>query len=191
MHVVPQEAGTPGCGLRSVMSVFSYCHTATVKQPTRSHRADGKWWLYAAALVVAIVLLLTLWPDSTVNSANFVPLDQHGAALRCLLAGCPTASDSANFLIIDVVGNVVVFVPVGFTLAGAMSARSVTRPFWRAVVAGSLLSLFIETIQFQMATRATDVDDLLFNTLGTAIGAGLLILLQRRPRVDRVQQPDL
>lgn len=171
------------------MSHSSDCHTAIVRRTRQGQGTASRWWPYAAGLTAAIVLLLTLWPDSTLNSANFVPLEQHGAALRCVLAGCPTADDSASFLLVDVVGNVVVFVPIGFTLAGTLSARSVKRPFWGAVVTGSLLSFAIETIQFQMATRATDIDDLLFNTLGTAIGAGLLIwLLSLRNLPDQVQE---
>jgi glycopeptide antibiotics resistance protein len=87
--------------------------------------------------------------------------------------------ESANFLIKDVVGNVVVFVPIGVAAAGALRPMSSWRRFGLAVVGGFLLSLFIETVQFQIATRATDVDDVIFNTLGAAIGAASLVLWRR------------
>lgn len=130
-------------------------------------------WAIAAAVFAALVLLMTLWPDSTVNSANFVPLREHGAAWSCLLRGCSGAVESARFLAWDVIGNVVVFVPVGYAAAAAFPGWSRPRRFLVATALGFLLSLFIETIQFGIATRATDVDDIIFNTLGAALGAAL------------------
>lgn len=130
-------------------------------------------WAIVTAMFATAVLLMTLWPDSTVNTANFVPLREHGAAWSCLLRGCSGAADSARFLIKDVVGNVLVFIPVGYAAAAALTGTSRSRRFLVATALGFLLSLFIETIQFGIATRATDIDDLMFNTLGAAIGAAL------------------
>jgi glycopeptide antibiotics resistance protein len=48
------------------------------------------------------------------------------------------------------------------------------------VAAGFLLSLSIELAQLAIPTRATDVDDVILNTLGTAIGALLIALPIRR-----------
>lgn len=149
---------------------------AVVIDQTRSKQRERRVyprWALAAVVVVAGILRLTLWPDSTVNSSNFAPLSQHGAAWSCVLRDCPGAVESARFLILDVIGNVAVFILVGYTVAATFSGISRGRRFWLAMASGVLLSLLIETIQFRIATRATDVDDLIFNTLGTAIGAAL------------------
>ncbi len=129
---------------------------------------------------MAVVLLMTLWPDATVNTANFVPFREHADALGCLLTGCDTAREAARFLAVDVAGNLVVFVPVGIVFAGVQAGVTSRRRFWVAVALGAALSGMIEAIQSTIPTRATDVDDLLFNTIGTALGACLLIWYRRR-----------
>jgi glycopeptide antibiotics resistance protein len=82
-------------------------------------------------------------------------------------------------LLFQVVGNVAAFVPLGFGVAG-LQASSGKKIFVPAVLAGVVLSLIIETIQLGLPTRATDVDDVLFNTLGAALGAGLFLLARGR-----------
>ena len=145
----------------------------------RTSRSSRSLWAAVTAVFVVFVLVMTLRPDSTANSANFVPFREHGAAWSCLLSQCRGAAASARFLISDVIGNIVVFIPIGFAGAGALSRHSNGKRFMLATTGGLLLSLFIETVQFQIATRATDVDDLIFNTLGTALGAGALIIWHR------------
>jgi glycopeptide antibiotics resistance protein len=136
-------------------------------------------WVIATVLFSGVVLMMTLWPDSTVNTSNYVPFREHGAAWSCLIRGCAGAGASAQFLIKDVIGNVVVFMPIGFAGAGAING-SLARKFWLATGLGALLSLFIETTQILIETRATDVDDLIFNTVGTVLGATLLVATRGR-----------
>ena len=45
------------------------------------------------------------------------------------------------------------------------------RSFWKMFVAGCVVSIFIESLQL-FTFRATDIDDLLMNTLGGAVGYG-------------------
>lgn len=139
-------------------------------------------WLLAAGLAVAWVLSMTLRPDSTPNTINLVPLREHTQAVACLLDNCPDAARAraARFLFIDVAGNVVVFVPIGLTLAGAMTGLSDRRRLWMAIALGTALSIGIELMQLTIPSRATDVDDVLFNTVGAAFGALLIILAQHR-----------
>lgn len=138
-------------------------------RPTPSSQSR---WATAAVIFSGLVLMLTLSPDGTVNSSNFVPFREHGAAWSCLLRNCAAAGASARFLVRDVIGNVVVFVPIGFAIYGATRGTSFRR-FGLAVAFGFALSLFIEMVQFWIATRASDIDDLIFNTLGAVVGAAL------------------
>ena len=59
---------------------------------------------------------------------------------------------------LNLVGNVALFAPVGFL------ARR------RAVSAGFALSALVEVTQFVTASGYSDVDDIMFNTLGAALG---------------------
>ena len=83
----------------------------------------------------------------------------------------------------EVVLNALVFVPLGLYLC-MLSMKT-----WKAILLGFCLSLLFEALQFALSIGAADVTDLLMNTLGTAIGAGLYLLLRRiakdADRLDR------
>ncbi|GAB4395722.1 MAG: hypothetical protein Fur0044_54440 [Anaerolineae bacterium] len=82
-------------------------------------------------------------------------------------------------MLIDVIGNVIVFIPVGFGLAGALHQTHLGQTFRLATLGGLGLSLLIELSQLAIPSRSTDVDDLIFNTLGAAIGALGFVLLRQ------------
>ena len=52
--------------------------------------------------------------------------------------------------------------------------------FGKTAAAGFLLSLCIETAQLPFAVRATDIDDLILNTLGVMTGYGIYRLVKRK-----------
>lgn len=141
-------------------------------------------WTVAAVLAVAVVLWFTLREDRLVfegnlTGGNFVPLQHHMAALRCVLEDCANAAVALRWLLLDVVGNFLLFIPVGLTLTGALPGRSRWRRWWRAVAVAVCLSVVIEAVQLLLPSRATDVDDVLFNAAGAIVGASLGVLLRR------------
>jgi glycopeptide antibiotics resistance protein len=146
-------------------------------------------WL-AVALIVIWLLSMTLRPGSQLNGINLVLFSQKWPALICMLEpSCSEQSAAFSFLFVDVLGNIAVFVPLGAALAVATLPRRLEQQqktrlnsrWWLTVIAaGSLLSLSIELAQLTIPTRATDVDDVILNTLGTAIGALLIALPIRR-----------
>ncbi|MGI5963050.1 MAG: VanZ family protein [Lawsonibacter sp.] len=62
-------------------------------------------------------------------------------------------------------GNIVMFLPIGFF--PALLWRGVS--WWKALLTGIFLSLFIETVQF-FINRGTDLDDLILNSVGAFLG---------------------
>ena len=137
-------------------------------------------WAVLAALTIAGVLWMALRPGRAVDTLNLTLFGASLRALRCLLSACPAASGSARLLFVNVLGNVAVFFPIGLSLAGALGPGSRARQVWGAIGLGAGLSLVIELAQLGIPGRATDVDDLLFNTTGAALGAACLVVLQRR-----------
>jgi glycopeptide antibiotics resistance protein len=125
---------------------------------------------------------MTLRPDGYFNpkQVNWIPLGEHGWALTCLIQNsCFSQRRALWFVLIDVIGNVVVFIPLGFGLAGALHQTNLRQTFRLATLGGFGLSLLIELSQLAIPSRTTDVDDLIFNTLGAAIGAlGFVLLWQ-------------
>ena len=79
--------------------------------------------------------------------------------------------------------NVLLFVPVGALLAALLGGR-----WWAAVLVAGLCSAAIEAVQSRWLERIGSVDDLVANTLGTALGA-LALTLRRRRRSRRAGRP--
>lgn len=82
---------------------------------------------------------------------------------------------------INIIGNIVVFIPVGI-LIPLISVR--VRSFKVTVMLGFATSLAIEILQFLFARgRRMDVDDLILNTLGVSMGWGVFKVIKFLIRV--------
>ena len=161
-------------------------------RPRRTRPRPGSLaWGAAAVLAVAGVLWVTVREDqyvawSNLTGMNLVPLEHHMAALRCVLRDCEGADAALHYLLLDVVGNFLLFMPMGLTTAAALPLRSRLGRLALTTLLAMLLSTAIEAIQLLMPSRATDVDDILFNTLGALTGALIALpLLYKRRRLRR------
>jgi len=137
------------------------------------------WWLLTLASL-GWLLWMTLRPDSTPNQINLIPMAEHGQALACLISGACAPRQVFWFLLIDVLGNIVVFIPLGIGLAGIWPGQNGRQTILRAALFGLLVSLTIELTQLTIPSRATDVDDLIFNTAGTMLGAIMFVAIQQK-----------
>jgi VanZ family protein len=92
--------------------------------------------------------------------------------------------DTMQTMLLYVVGNVVMFLPLGLFLQLALRR-------WVAltVVLGLLASVSVEVLQLPIWSRSSDVDDVILNTLGTAVGAMLAAVVLRLP--DAWRRPRL
>lgn len=145
---------------------------------------DRRPWALALGSCTVVLLVLTLLPQAQVHGVNLVPLTQAWRAIRSVFASVhPSQHPAFQYLLVQIVGNVVAFIPLGFSAAGLFLCRHPRfASMVRAIATGFCLSLGIELLQLTISTRATDVDDLIFNTAGTALGALLLILWPGRRR---------
>ena len=94
--------------------------------------------------------------------------------------------DTKREAVINIVGNIALFIPGGIVLP--LLDRRLDR-FRKAVAGGAAVSLCVELIQLLLPNSTTDIDDLILNTLGTALGCGVYFLLRRlggrrRPHSD-------
>ncbi len=72
-----------------------------------------------------------------------------------------------RFLLPQIIMNIVLFVPVGLLLKGLFLSWD-----WRkVVVCGAMFSMAIELLQLVFLCGVLEVDDVIHNTLGCAIGA--------------------
>lgn len=70
----------------------------------------------------------------------------------------------------NLLGNIILFIPVGLFLALVV-------PWKRAIGYACLLSMSFEIAQYVFGVGFTDIDDVLLNTLGGAIGVGIAYVL--------------
>lgn len=90
-------------------------------------------------------------------------------------------------LLIYLVGNVALFVPLGFFLYLALRHLAVTARLIVTTLLCTQASLGVEVLQLPIWSRSSDVDDVLTNTIGGFIGAlagYVLLLLIRAVRIS-------
>lgn len=82
--------------------------------------------------------------------------------------------------LINILGNIVVFIPVGIIWPVCFNKLNSIK---KTVLAGGNLSLFIELSQLLLIERCTDIDDLILNTAGVLIGALIYFGIKRKKSV--------
>lgn len=87
-------------------------------------------------------------------------------------------SDSLGFwaVMINVLGNIICFIPFGFFLPIYYSKL---RSLLLVVILAFCFSLFIEVIQLLLKVGCFDVDDLLLNTIGGFLGYFIFFIYQK------------
>ena len=98
---------------------------------------------------------------------NLVPFETIRLFWRLLQSGSPGLRRHA---VINLVGNVVMFIPLGFLLP-KVSPRQ--RRLWRTLLTTALIIVLVEMLQLFSLRGSCDVDDLILNVLGAAIGYGV------------------
>jgi len=118
-------------------------------------------------------------PENYVAKYNYIPFAAISDALYKIFA------DVNLYYVIYLVGNILVFIPVGFFIA-LLIPKSVKA--WHITLISFFASAVIETIQLFLP-RMVDVDDVILNTLGGFIGFSLYLLTRKAaPKfVERVK----
>ena len=110
---------------------------------------------------------------------------QELSALRQILQGAWNEPAALTLEpLIGIVQNLILFMPFGFLLCGATKRPHTVR----ILLAGFLLSLFIELCQLLFRLGWFEVDDILHNTLGTYLGICLYRwMVNRAPLPARLE----
>ena len=132
---------------------------------------------------LAVLLRITFFPRLPVDG-RVQPLLFDPAAVFPLRVNLIPFVRLADFrdrgnMLVNTIGNVGMFIPSGIILP--VLYRRLDR-FGKVVAAGALLSLCIELLQLPFIVRSSDVDALIMNTAGVAIGYGIYALFRRAAR---------
>ena len=137
-------------------------------------------WMY---LNLAVIIRFVFFPRDLVGG-RVQPLVFEATAVFPLRINCiPLVHlfqyDSIRNILWNVVGNTAMFIPSGIMLP--ILYKQLDR-VWKVAAAGALISLCIEILQLPFPSRASDIDDLILNTLGAAVGYGIYAACKRLKR---------
>ena len=105
--------------------------------------------------------------DGNGENLNFVPFETVRLYWHLLQNGASQAL--LRHAIVNLVGNVVMFIPLGFFLPKLWQKQ---RKLWRTLLTTALIILLVELTQLFTLVGSCDTDDLILNVLGAAIGYG-------------------
>ena len=148
---------------QTVVGALIACAAAAAVASPAIARGDGAAAVRTASRVllamgVLFILELTLrGATSDTGSLNLVPTQG--------VAGSIKATDVRNGLE-NLLGNIVLFTPLGF-----LAVLALRKSLAVILGLGAALSLLIETTQFVLGDRWSDIDDVLLNATGTLLGA--------------------
>ena len=83
--------------------------------------------------------------------------------------------DNKRDLMLNVTGNCALFIPSGIVFPIVYKKLN---SFCKVLSAGMLISFIIEILQLPFSVRASDIDDLILNTAGVAVGYGIYCLIK-------------
>ena len=128
---------------------------------------------------LAVILRFTFFPMSKVDGRIQPLVFDIATAFSFRVNLLPLMNlfdyDSKRNLLLNVIGNAAMFVPSGIVLPIVYKKLNT---FWKVLLAGIGISLCIEIIQLPFSVRATDIDDLILNTIGVIVGYGIYTLIQ-------------
>jgi glycopeptide antibiotics resistance protein len=81
--------------------------------------------------------------------------------------------------LLNLIGNTALFIPLGIVWPAVFKKLDSHK---KVISAGFGMSLAIELLQLLFYDRATDIDDLILNTLGFLIGYGIYLLAKKLPK---------
>lgn len=148
------------------------------KERTTWRRRAGVW----VVVILLSIIALGHHGNTTGPRIRLAPFEEYVEATTCLMQRCDGSGAWLVFVLIDGLGNLVVFMPLGVALDYALRDNIVPALKRVGVIAllGALLSISYEVIQMLIPGRVTAIDDVIINTAGTALGAVLVIALHSR-----------
>ena len=140
-------------------------------------RTIEKWALALYALGMLVLLFHREVPESTAPYLTQLSSHINLSPLRTIRLYWGLLSHPrpplVRLAVINLAGNIVLFIPLGYLLRAVFPKL---RKAWQALLAAAGIIILVELFQMVTLLGACDVDDLILNLLGCAIGCGLYSL---------------
>lgn len=114
-----------------------------------------------------------LFSEEHLERIHLIPF----ATIRRFLARLNEQTIQPDFVIRNVAINLLMFLPMGAALPILFPKRF--DRFWKTILFIALLVIFLEILQFITFYGSADIDDLLFNTFGAAVGYGIYHIITK------------
>jgi glycopeptide antibiotics resistance protein len=133
--------------------------------------------LIATVAIAAVTLWMSGKAYSKVDPIPFEDL-RH---LAHRVAHRPVSTRVLALIIVPLIANILLFVPWGFLMFIALYTvnRPTVQTYVLTVLLGLTLTCAIEAVQYFLPSRVADVNDIIWNTVGTLAGAVLAHLRLR------------
>lgn len=121
----------------------------------RKEWTTGLYFVYLAFVVWVILLKLSTSPADLphLRNINLIPYGDSGII-------------NGQLDVRELVENILIFVPFGVYAGMLVGEKS----WWKVILAGAGFSLLLETLQYVFAIGASDITDVINNTLGAVLG---------------------
>ena len=125
--------------------------------------------LVVTAAIVLVTVLLSGKSYSKVDVQPFKEIKTLRDRTR------PIATPILAVIVMPMIGNVLLFVPWGFLMFIALYTvdRPTVQTYILTILLGFTFTVGIEAWQYFLPSRVVDVNDVIYNTLGTVLGAVL------------------
>jgi len=173
--------------LQMVIAISAIWAIIRVISSVKAKRLDWKRELQLLLVYICIVVVVrfTFCPFGKVNS-KIQPLLFDAGKIFPLwvnlkpfiyLFDYPTMREA----LLNLIGNTTMFIPLGIVWPAVFKKLNTNG---KVIAAGFGISLVIEVLQLPFFNRATDVDDLILNTLGFLMGYGIFLLVKKIRRKE-------
>jgi VanZ family protein len=119
------------------------------------------------------------------RSIRLEPFSEYSEQVACVVNNCPSVRTALLFLLVNGLGNVVVFMPLGALLYAASRLHFNTRTsLWTASLVGLGFAVIYEVAQLWIPGRVAATDDVILNAAGSLLGAWAVNGLAYRHQAD-------
>lgn len=135
-------------------------------------------------LCIAFIVLATL---GSIFPFDFQVPELDSATIGRFLQSCCKIPSRG-----DVLGNVILFVPIGFTgMLASRSGDAVRRSFLLVCLVGFFVALALQIMQIFLPSRDENLQDVIWNLFGTVGGAAAAILVRKFAVPEDGGKPDI
>jgi glycopeptide antibiotics resistance protein len=124
-------------------------------------------------IVTALIVAVTLWMSGKSYSKMDPTPFEDITRLSHRIARHPVSTHLVAVIVVPIVANILLFVPWGFLLFIALytTERPTLQTYVLTVLLGLTFTCAIEGWQYFLPSRVADVNDIIWNTTGTLLGA--------------------